>query len=227
MKKPQKNIKTPQNPSKNIKNRQKPSKHQKVSKKTKNMQKTMKNIKNLMTSLTVAALLLGTTLNFNACSEDSPLGPQAKNNVGQVAQSNIGTIHILGAEEAALSKGKAPEESVFFAEKLIKANKGGKIEIGNKDVGKSKIDFPKKALPEDMLISFEWAASGTLIGMLSSIEFGPHGLEFNEPVKVELSYKTADLKGVDEKKLSIFYFNEDTGLWEFIGGKVDKKGKKV
>ena len=82
-------------------------------------------------------------------------------------------------------------------------------------------------MPEDLVISFDWAASGTLAGMLSSLEFGPHGTQFNNPVKVELSYKMADVKGIDESKLRIFYFNEETGIWELVGGEVDKRGRKV
>jgi len=49
----------------------------------------------------------------------------------------------------------------------------------------------------------------------------------NKPVKIELSYKTADLTGIDENILGVYYFNEETDLWEFVGGEVDKKGKKV
>ena len=61
-----------------------------------------------------------------------------------------------------------------------------------------------------MDISFQWAPAGTFVGMLSSMEFGPHGLYFNSPVELELSYKTANLDGFDEKDLRIYYYNEET-----------------
>ena len=151
------------------------------------------------------------------------------------------TIHILQMNEQAhqsLLKGGSKDDSkdgskggskasVFYAEKLIKANKGGEIKVGNKKVGESKIKFGKHDLPEDLTIAFQWSANGTFEGMLNNLVFGPHGAQFNKPVRVELSYKTADLQGIDEKKLKVFYFNEETGLWELIGGDVDKKGKKV
>ena len=130
-----------------------------------------------------------------------------------------------------LLKGKKdkhpPKDLVFYAEKLIKANTGGEIKVGNKELGESKIKFDKHALPEDLTIAFQWSAYGTFEGMLNNLVFGPHGTQFNKPVKVELSYKTADLQSVDEKKLKVFYFNEETGLWELVGGNVDTRGKKV
>ncbi|MCH8954838.1 hypothetical protein IIA28_05890, partial [candidate division KSB1 bacterium] len=39
--------------------------------------------------------------------------------------------------------------------------------------------------------------------------------------------KKADLQGFKEEDLKIFYYNEETELWEFIGGEVDKKKKIV
>jgi len=34
----------------------------------------------------------------------------------------------------------------------------------------------------------------------------PAWLQFNNPVKIELSYKTADQTGIDEKNLKLFLF---------------------
>ena len=47
-------------------------------------------------------------------------------------------------------------------------------------------------------------------------EFGPHGLQFNQPVRLHLSYKRADLTGIDESKLGIYYYNEDIDEYELI-----------
>ncbi len=173
--------------------------------------------------------MTGLTLNFNACDTNSPMSSQNASKIGKTAQSNLGTIHILQMNEQAhqsLLKGGS-KDSVFYAEKLIKANMGGEIKVGNKEVGESKITFGKHDLPEDLTIAFQWSANGTFEGMLNNLVFGPHGTQFNKPVKVELSYKTADLQGIDEKKLKVFYFNEETGLWELIGGDVDTRGNKV
>ncbi len=179
--------------------------------------------------LIMGLALTGLAMTFNACETNSPMSSQNEAKTGKTAQSNLGTIHILQMNEQAhqsLLKGGS-KDSVFYAEKLIKANKGGEIKVGNKKVGESKIKFGKHDLPEDLTIAFQWSANGTFEGMLNNLVFGPHGAQFNKPVKVELSYKTADLQGIDEKKLKVFYFNEETGLWELIGSDVDKKGKKV
>ena len=94
-------------------------------------------------------------------------------------------------------------------------------------VGKSKIVFKAFDLPKDTDIKFEWAASASLEGVLNDMVFGPHGSQFATPVEVVLSYKLADLTGVDENDLQIYYFNEDTNIWELIGGTVDTDKKKI
>ncbi len=119
-------------------------------------------------------------------------------------------------------KGKTFKET-----KKIKAKDGGTLEVGDRDNGKSKITFKKNDLPEDQTISFQWVSGGIFEGKLNPAEFGPHGLVFNSPVEVQLSYKKADLQGIEEVDLMIFYYNEETELWEFIGGEVDEKKKIV
>ncbi len=117
--------------------------------------------------------------------------------------------------------------NTYYVSKFIKNKSGGKVEVGGKDAGKCKIEFKKYDLSEDMTIEFQWAADGYLEGLLSNVEFGPHGTEFNNPVKVEFSYQLADLGDIDEDDLQVFYYNEDTGEWELIGGEVDKKKKII
>jgi len=117
--------------------------------------------------------------------------------------------------------------NVFFSKRFIKADSGGVIAVGNSEVGISKIVFKKHDLPQDMTISFQWAIYRTFDGILCSVEFGPHGKIFDKPARLELSYKNANLTGIDENNLRVFYFNQDTGIWESIGGTVDKNKKKV
>lgn len=172
-----------------------------------------------LTTMVIAAL----AMNFGGCARDNPLGPQDPGIPGKVVQSKTGTIHILGVDAGVpvLRKGDSPD-SVFYAEKFIVANEGGTVEVGDKKSGVSKLIFEEDDLKEDTTISLLWAAYGLLEG-----EFGPHGTVFNNPVRVELSYKLADLTGVDENSLQIYYYNEATGLWEPAGGKVNTKKKKV
>lgn len=119
------------------------------------------------------------------------------------------------------------DEDVFYAKERIEKDKGGKIKVGCKQFGRSLIEFDKYDLPRSLDIEFQWAASGTVAGRLNSLLFGPHGTNFKNPVKVELSYKMTDLSGIDETKLRVYYFNEELNIWEYIGGTVDVKKKCV
>jgi hypothetical protein len=141
--------------------------------------------------------------------------------------TRFGEIAIFSVEDGFLYYVVKLGENVFYDEKYIKATKGGTIQVGNKEAGKSKIKFKKHDLPLDMNIKFEWAANGTVDGLLNNMEFGPHGLFFNDLVEVELSYKMADLTGIIEDSLAVYYYHEDTGMWEKIGGFVDKGKKKI
>ena len=184
----------------------------------------MKNLKKFVSTLTSAAFSIGLILNFSSCTNESPVSSQQPEISAKVVQSNIGTIRLLQVDKYQLSlmKGKTFKET-----KKIKAKDGGTIEVGDRDNGKSKITFKKNDLPEDLTITFEWASGGTFEGKLNPAEFGPHGLVFNSPVEVQLSYKKADLQGFEEEDLKLFYYNEETELWEFIGGEVDKRKKIV
>ena len=184
----------------------------------------MKNFKKFVGTLTSAAFSIGLILNFAACTNESPLSPQQPEISANVVQSNIGTVRLLQVDkkQLALMKGKT-----FSKTKKIKAKHGGTIKVGSPSHGKSKITFKKNDLPEDMTISFAWVSGGSFEGMLNDLEFGPHGLVFNTPVEVKLSYKKADLQGFNEKDLKLFYYNEETELWELIGGEVDEKKKIV
>lgn len=136
----------------------------------------------------------------------------------QIAEEEAdGTLHEMTELDA----------NAFYGRKFMKARKGGAIRLGNGKTGRSKIKFNKGDLKDDTLIEFKWAADGTVSGMFSKMDFGPHGTYFNHPVRVELSYKMADLSNINEEQLRIWYFNEDTGLWEYIGGRVNTRTKKV
>lgn len=50
---------------------------------------------------------------------------------------------------------------------------------------------------------------------------------FAQPLTLKLTYSDADLNGKDPKKLGIYYLNEATGAWEYVGGKVDTTAKTV
>ena len=172
----------------------------------------MKTLRNSFATATTGLLLTGLALSFGGCTENGSMAPQDSQVAAKIVQSNRGPIRLLEVDLDSLALAKT---TTFSETKKINAKRGGIIEVGDRRHGISTITFKKKDLPKDMTIEFTWMSGGTFEGMLNNLEFGPHGLIFNNPVEVALSYKEADLKGFKEKELRIFYYNEDTGLWEY------------
>lgn len=141
---------------------------------------------------------------LNACMKQSPISPE-------VSESGF---KILKVKHPRLMKGFQQSEWID--------NNGGTLSIGDEKHGISKIVIPANAVDQDVLITFSWESTDLLVA-----QFSPHGITFDEPVRLELSYKDADLTGVNEDGLKIYYYNEDTGVWELIGDEVDKTKKIV
>lgn len=175
----------------------------------------MQKINHIMRFLTGSVLLTGLLMSFTACSEQSPLQSYDDSAVTRVA---AGDLHILKSLNGP-SLNKA-----FIKQQVIKKSKGGLIEVGDKQHGKSSLNFPKDAVSEDVEVTFEWESTGFLEG---GAQFSPHGTVFLKPVEIKLSYKDADLTGINEADLKIWYFNEDLGVWELVGDEVHPDQKYV
>ena len=188
----------------------------------------MKTLRNHLVNLTAGIFMTGLALNFNACTNGSSLSPKETDSSDQYLQTKNGPVQRLRVNSSAnaLFKG-SPEDTLFYKEQFMPAKKRGNIRLGNTYYGHSKITFFRKSTLEDMNVQFQWLANSTFEGMLNSLEFGPHGTTFNKPVRVQLSYKRADLSGIDESNLQVYYFNEGTGLWDLIGGEVDTENKRI
>ncbi len=154
-------------------------------------------------------MTLSLTLHFSACTEQSPLTPE-------LSETQSSGFKILKVKNPSLKK-------EFEKSKWI-GPWGGTISVGNPGHGISKLSVPFGALNTWVQINFWWESTGFLQG---GADFSPHGTNFNLPVRVELSYKGADLTGVNEDNLEIRYYNEGTGQWEFIGNEVDTSKKVV
>lgn len=109
----------------------------------------------------------------------------------------------------------------FVIDQFVSAEEGGIIETGNNLAGFSTLAFGPGDLPQDTMITFGWDS----YGYVTDLE--PHGIVFNNPVSIKLSYKDADLSNVVEDSLRIWYYNEVEDLWEFVGGSVNKTEKQV
>jgi len=156
-------------------------------------------------SIAVLTMVLALT----GCQKENPL----ESGSDQITRLTT-QLTFLHPENTQLNK-------VLSIQKQISAAKGGEIDLKN-DLGSTcSLYFPPNALDQDTLISVQWNTQGFIS------ELGPHGLIFNRPVTIKLSYKDAVLTGVNEDRLRIWYYNDNTGVWELIGGTVDKKLKTV
>ncbi|WP_427337855.1 S8 family serine peptidase [Caloranaerobacter sp. DY30410] len=73
----------------------------------------------------------------------------------------------------------------------------------------------------------ESQASDEAVRVTRVYEFKSSVERFNKPVKVKFKYDESKLNGVDEELLGVYTLNEETGKWEYVGGKVDKDNNVV
>jgi hypothetical protein len=179
--------------------------------------------------LAISGLLLLVLL---GCEKHSPVSPNALviNNLVEhsnlEAASNIGTIWILNDALTNLPKATSCDD-LWHKKEYIKSKEGGLIEIGNFETGRSSLNFNQKALPADITVFMQRRKLGDCNSFPFVFEFGPEGTVFNNTVTVTLSYRTANLSGVPEDNLKIFYYNPIRNLWEFLESEVDKENKTV
>lgn len=50
---------------------------------------------------------------------------------------------------------------------------------------------------------------------------------FNQPIKVTISYADAFVTNAEEENLAVYCYDENSGLWRFVGGIIDKDKKTV
>lgn len=175
----------------------------------------MKNFKSILASLSTAALMTAMALSFNACTEQSPM---------QVGGESTSITRAPGELNILKSTSPASLKKAFVSQKLITVAQGGKIEVGDNQHGKSRLNFKSGDVSQNVLVTFSWESTGLLEG---GAEFSPHGTVFNNPVQIRLSYKDADLTGINEEDIKIWYFNEEDGVWELIAGEVHSDDKFV
>jgi hypothetical protein len=92
----------------------------------------------------------------------------------------------------------------------IKRSFGGLIKFGGHS-----IKVPKYATKQDAQFSISISPTDYI-----TVDFGPDGW-FDQPVIVTISYKDADLTGIDPSKLTLAWYDESTGQWIDLGGVVD------
>lgn len=105
----------------------------------------------------------------------------------------------------------------LYVAQIISAEEGGTLELF--DVT---LFIPPGAVDEDTTFSINIPDVELFYN-----EFGTSGLVFNEPVTVVMSYRDADLTGLDESTIRMAYLNEATGTFEDIDCDVDTEEQVV
>ena len=145
-------------------------------------------------ALLACSVLLVTSI---GCSPGTPTAPSlAPQNV--VESPNF--IRILSASDKDV---QGPSLADSYTSIVISAEEGGIITNG-----RVTLEFPPQALSEDTEITIEMATDGTL-----GVELGPHGIQFNKPVIMEMDLTNTTGEGLGNTS-STFWFNEGQGWWE-------------
>lgn len=87
---------------------------------------------------------------------------------------------------------------------------GGVLRAGNNGLGFTTLTIPPGAVARPRLITMTVGASGPV-----DVTFGPSGLKFDRPVRLEMSYRGAELNGVNPNSLKIYYDSRRNG-WEAV-----------
>ncbi len=192
----------------------------------------MKAVKKIGRSLIIGIAMTGLALNFNACTEQSPLSSTGES---PFAQDNLQLID-LGDAFISLNKGKfkvsavvTPEDGgqlVLIKGKAFKDQKkdfkeDGEIEIIDDD-SLDIVGFGKKSgfvvtltvLPHSVKDTTE--LSLIMDKKRFDMKFGPAGTVFANPALLNIIGVNLKLKKVNLETLGIYYHNPATGQWQKI-----------
>lgn len=161
------------------------------------------SIKYSALSATLFAVLL-----LVGCSQ-SPLEPTSP--ATDTSQPQVLSRSTAFGVGASLSPGE------YYTEAVINAETGGRLELV--DVI---LDIPPGALDVDTTYSINIPDLSVFYN-----EFGTDGLVFNVPVTVTMSYRGADLSGVDESSIRIGWWNEDDQQWVDMVCSLDRVNQTV
>lgn len=152
-------------------------------------------------------VLLVSMMALTGCS-NAPMNPDSDNNGPEPRVLSRSGLAVSGADMAPVN---------LYIESVISARDGGTLSL--LDVI---LTIHSGAVPNDTLFSIFIPDDEMFYN-----EFGTSGLVFDHPVTVTMSYRDANLSGVDESSIRIGWLNEETGAWVDMECKVDFDSKTV
>ncbi|HYF83779.1 MAG TPA: M6 family metalloprotease domain-containing protein [Clostridia bacterium] len=95
----------------------------------------------------------------------------------------------------------------------------------NEQQTKEKADLLKQAANNGLTLTdnniFEFNAALVTNDMHQRVS------SFNAPIRITISLKDSKLGNIDAEKLGVYYYNETTKTWDYIGGKFDAAAKVI
>lgn len=155
--------------------------------------------RNLRVHVAAWTIALASVSLIAGCSESpSPFGPQSSSSKKYVPLARTTRAKPAGSE--------------WLEAKATIGAPGGAIEVGDAEIGTSRLTVPAGALSAATQITMSVSTTGPVI-----VKFGPH-LTFNQgkPATLVVSYRGADVSADVEARLSVLYYNEALGDWELV-----------
>lgn len=161
------------------------------------------NIRRTLVSLAAAAFVLA------GCSEASqaPLAPTAP------ARTLAGGIDVSGLLQFI---GTPSVDGTRHAEKFISAAQGGFVELNG-----FRVDIPAGALPYSTTVTIDLPSDNVLAKRVMA-EFGPHGIQFNQPVTLSFPLTNVLLSG---GPVEVARWEDDH--WVGLGGWISGDGTRL
>jgi hypothetical protein len=177
----------------------------------------------------VLGLLIGLSAVFMmGCSRSNPVAPgNAQNNSLETVSPNTITPYQYpeaanypppGYQFIALVNPEEVTLSDYWNFSYINKNNGGTVWLSA-----SNIRIYPNGLPYN-----SWIGIGKESWTSPWLEFEPHGLVFNFPQRVRMSYAGCTLPpNVEPEDLTIWYWNEELNVYEYIGGDNDEDHQRI
>lgn len=172
------------------------------------------------------AVVLAVSLAFSACNDQAPLDPGTTSPAAE--QSSYVMAKGKGNNNGGGGSSTSSGSQIVKLEKSNKSCNGSVAtlkmkpsESGTLELCGNAMIIPPGALDKPKTMSIEVMNSAYM-----DVEFGPDGA-FLKPITVRLSYKDANLTGIDVKNLYIAWYDVAKDRWVDIGGVVNQSGKYV
>ena len=176
----------------------------------------MKPVKKIVKTLTAAALLTGLTINFNACTEQSPLSSQTENSVSVLAKGKP------GGQESEYNYPLSTDLTFLYVNPN-QGFQGGQLKVENGTTFSFKggsLTPPSGSTDDRIILSMEVDKDITKNELLFT--FGPSGCQFNPSATIWFNY--GDL-GISAPKL--YYVDSNGNYIEQSPEKIDYRGNKM